>query len=165
VLPLSKARIDSADLLSTTVVLSNVVLAPSLANVSNPQTGNEPGAIVAGDFNGDGNLDLAVGVKETTQSVSILLGDGTGNFTAVTKSPITATGSPVLVRDFNGDGIPDLLLSDKLSVSITILLGNGDGTFNVAPGSPFSTNYGVYPIVAADFNGDGIPDLAIAGGV
>ena len=143
--------------------LGNAVFAPALVNVSNPQTGNEPEAIVAGDFNGDGNLDLAVGINEIGQSVSILLGDGTGNFTAVTKSPITAAGSPVLVQDFNGDGIPDLLLSD-LNGSITILLGNGDGTFTMAPGSPFSTNYGVYPIVAADFNGDGIPDLAIAGG-
>jgi hypothetical protein len=133
-------------------------------NASNPQVGNEPGAIVTGDFNGDGNLDLAVGVNESTQTVSILLGDGKGNFTEVTNSPITALGEPVLVQDFNGDGIPDLLISDQFNGSITILLGNGDGTFKVAPGSPISTNYGANPVVAADFNRDGIPDLAVAGG-
>jgi hypothetical protein len=146
--------------------LGNAVFAPVLAYVSNPQTGNEPKAIVTGDFNGDGNLDLAAGVNDTSQSVSILLGDGTGNFTAMTKSLITATGSPVLVQDFNGDGIPDLLLSNYPigPSAMTILLGNGDGTFKVAPGSPFFTNYGTYPVVSADFNGDGIPDLAIAGG-
>lgn len=110
---------------------------------------------MAGDFNGDGNLDLAVGLNDISPSVDILLGDGTGNFTQVTKNPITAAGSPALVQDFNGDGIPDLLLTSEGSGLITVLLGNGDGTFKVAPGSPFSTNYGVYPIVVADFNGDG----------
>ena len=144
--------------------LGNAVFASALVNVSKPQIGNEPTAILAGDFNGDGNLDLAVEINETTQSVSILLGDGTGNFTEVTKSPITAKGRPILVQDFNGDGIPDLLLSSDLNNTITILLGNGDGTFTVAPGSPFTTNSGVYPIVVADFNGDGIPDIAAAGG-
>jgi hypothetical protein len=144
--------------------LGNPVFAPGFANISNTRTGNEPGAIVAGDFTGDGYLDLAVGVNETNQSVSILLGDGTGNFAAVTKSPITAAGSPVLVQDFNGDGIPDLLLSDNLNGSITILLGNGDGTFRLAPGSPFFPLGGVSPIVVADFNGDGILDIAAAGG-
>jgi sugar lactone lactonase YvrE len=147
-----------------TANLGAAVLAPSLVNVSNPKTGNSPGGIVAGDFNGDGNLDLAVAVTQPNQSVSIVLGDGRGNFTEVTTSPITASGTPVLVQDFNGDGIPDLVLSNTTSNSITILLGNGDGTFTETPTSPFSTNYGSYPIVAGDFNGEGIADLAAAGG-
>jgi sugar lactone lactonase YvrE len=149
-----------------TATLGDPMIGPTLVNVSNPQVGNEPVGLVAADFNGDGNLDLAVGINSTSQSVSILLGDGTGNFTEVTKSPITASGTPVLVQDFNGDGIPDLLLSNHYlgPDSLTVLLGNGDGTFQEAPGSPIFTNYGSYPVVAADFNGDGIPDLAAAGG-
>jgi sugar lactone lactonase YvrE len=147
-----------------TAALGAPVVGPGLVNISNPKVGSMPGAMVVADFNGDGNPDLAIATSDASQSVGILLGDGTGKFTRVTKSPITATGFPVLTQDFNGDGIPDLLLTVRTNGPITILLGNGDGTFRVAPGSPFSTNYGEYPVVSADFNGDGIPDLACDGG-
>jgi trimeric autotransporter adhesin len=132
-------------------------------NINNAKVGNEPGAVVAGDFNNDGNLDLAVAVNTTSTTVAILLGDGKGNFTAVASNPITAAGFPVLTQDFNQDGIPDLLLSNNTDGTVTALLGNGDGTFTIAPGSPFAGGYGAFPVFAADFNGDGIQDLAIAG--
>ena len=135
-----------------------------LGYVASPVTSGEPSTIVAGDFNQDGNLDLAVGLSPYSPSISVLLGDGSGNFTATEASPITTTGLPVLVQDFNQDGYPDILLSDELTGQLTILLGNGDGTFRVAPGSPFYTNYGTSPVAVADFNGDGIPDLAVGGG-
>ena len=155
---------SSSNTVLATANLGGAVYATGLVNVDNPQTGNEPGAVVVGDFNGDGIPDLAVALNETSQSVGILLGDGTGNFTPVTKSPITAAGSPIVVQDLNGDGIPDIVLSSASDDSLTVLLGNGDGTFKVAPGSPTSTNYGAYPIVVADVNGDGIPDLVAGGG-
>ncbi len=131
-----------------------------------PAVGNEPSGIVAGDFNGDGNTDIAVGLNAVspTDSATVLLGDGTGNFSPVTGNPITAIGKPVLVQDFNGDGHPDILVADRLSASMTVLLGNGDGTFTVSPQGVFYTNYGNEPAVAGDFNGDGIPDLAVGGG-
>jgi Chitobiase/beta-hexosaminidase C-terminal domain/FG-GAP-like repeat/Bacterial Ig-like domain (group 3)/NHL repeat len=153
----------SGNAVLTTGTLGTATVGGTLVNASNPPAGNEPTGIVAGDFNGDGNLDLAVGLNDPTQPLSVLLGDGTGNFTAAPASSITVTGTPVLVQDFNGDGIPDILLSDETGGLITVLLGNGDGTFRVAPGSPITTDVGGYPVVAADFNGDGIPDLAVGG--
>jgi trimeric autotransporter adhesin len=138
---------------------------PYSINSADFPVGSGPNSIVSGDFNGDGKQDFAIGLNSST-TVAVLLGDGHGNFQPVTSSPITATGSPVLVADFNGDGKPDILLSNApLGPSaLTVLLGNGDGTFTQAQGSPIYTNYGGAPIVSADFNSDGIPDLAVAGG-
>lgn len=139
-----------------------------LGNVSNLPAGTVlyPYTVAAGDFNGDGIQDLAIAEPA---GLAILLGDGTGNFTAATGSPIAITGSynpyMVLVRDFNGDGIPDILVG--VGNYLEVYLGNGDGTFGLAPNSPFTSTYyssysgnGMTPLVAGDFNGDGIPDIA-----
>jgi len=66
------------------------------------------------------------------------------------------SGNTALTADFNGDGIPDLVI---LGSGVSVLLGNGDGTFTAAP-SPSSDLPGA--IAVGDFNGDGIPDLAVA---
>jgi trimeric autotransporter adhesin len=148
-----------------TAQLPPATSAPGLVNINNPSIGNEPTGLISGDFNNDGNLDLAVAINTKTQAFAILLGDGTGKYTMAPASATTIKGTPVLVQDFNQDGLPDLLLSGTLgSSSFSVLLGNGDGTFHVANGGPVSELYGNSPVVAADFNGDGIPDLALAGG-
>ena len=46
--------------------------------------------------------------------------------------------------------------------TVTILLGNGDGTFTQASGSPYTAGKGPVSIAAADFNGDGKLDIAVA---
>lgn len=69
----------------------------------------------------------------------------------------------VAVGDFNGDGIPDLAVTNLRSNNVTILLGNGDGTFTAAPVAP-PTGNGPVAIVAADFNSDGCLDLAVVNG-
>jgi len=65
------------------------------------------------------------------------------------------------VGDFNGDGIPDLAVANVTgSVGVTILLGNGDGTFRAASAIQ-ATGSQPASIAVGDFNGDGIPDLAV----
>jgi Bacterial Ig-like domain (group 3)/FG-GAP-like repeat len=116
-------------------------------------------SIVAGDFNGDGKLDLATG-NNALNTVTILLGHGDGTFT-VGSSPAAGTGPIAIVTaDFNRDGKADLAIANY-SGPITILLGNGDGTFT-AKSQTLGANS--VSLVVADWNGDGIADLAVADG-
>jgi hypothetical protein len=148
-----------------TATLSASAAGPYLIDLADLPTVNEPSSIASGDFNNDGNPDFAIGNIYATPTVEIFLGDGRGGFQAATNNSITASGNPVLVADFNGDGKPDILLTNTLGgATLIVLLGNGDGTFSEAPGGPVYSNYGAAPIVSADFNGDGIPDIAAAGG-
>jgi uncharacterized protein (TIGR03437 family) len=87
-------------------------------------------------------------------------------FTAAPGSPMTVNQDPccVAVGDFNGDGIPDLAVLSPSTSTVTILLGIGDGTFRMLPSGTGNISVGDVPvsIAVADFNGDGMLDLAIA---
>jgi hypothetical protein len=134
--------------------------------------------LALGDFNGDGFLDFAV--VGFGSGITVFLNDGHGAFGStpladkrkeshdVIKYMIITTSISVVVVDFNGDGKLDLAVGQSTgaggtfdSLSVEIFLGNGDGTFQ-APQS-FAA-YGAHPAVA-DFNGDGILDLAYSGGL
>lgn len=128
-----------------------------------------PTFLLAGDFNGDGNLDLAASFtpQGANQTVAVLLGKGDGTFpttvvsTTAPPPPCNSctqffTAHPVAL-DFNGDGKLDLFGVDGAVLS----LGNGDGTFQPP------INYGsglALDVAVGDFNGDGRPDVAMANG-
>jgi hypothetical protein len=125
-------------------------------------TNLETFSVAVGDFNGDGKLDLAVGGEvNPTFSITIALGNGDGTFSY--KGSVATGGAfeVFAVGDFNGDGIPDLAVANSAADIVTILLGNGDGTFTPSTAATSPTGSNPVAIAVADFNGDGIPDLAI----
>ncbi len=116
------------------------------------------------DFDRDGRLDLAVHCPGSGQ-VLIFRGDGTGGFSEISRITLKVTSARGMVAaDLDRDGVLDLAVGQPGGVSI--LLGNGDLTFRVT--EPFleirTTGGEATPmsIVSADFNADGIPDLATA---
>ncbi len=124
-----------------------------------------PNSITSADFDKDGNPDLAVvaaGTLADGEEVTVLMGDGTGNFTA--KPVITTGGTPldIVTGDFNGDNNPDLATADKDASSITILLGNGTGGFTKPATSPEPAGGRTYALATGDFNGDNKTDIASA---
>ena len=126
----------------------------------------EADGMAVGDFNGDGKLDIITVSRTYFPVATILLGNGDGTF----QSPATldlgisnAQYSFAAAADFNGDGKLDLVLltpNFATSATMAILLGNGDGTF----AAPVTYTVPVAPYLSVgDFNGDGRPDIAIAG--
>lgn len=126
------------------------------------------------DVNRDGKLDLVVGIgcgfnSNLCPGVAILLGNGDGTFQPLVTYPAGPFGAYFLTAaDVNGDGNPDLIVSNVPSGSISgssaplsVLLGNGDGTFQ-APVTYDAGGSGAAGIAVADVNGDGKPDLVLA---
>jgi hypothetical protein len=129
------------------------------------------------DLNNDGKLDLVLNFNAQTYSVS--LGNGDGTFQAPIpvsfKPPSGSDAAIPLLLDVNRDGKPDLVIRQQASpggtsdcCAVYVLLGKGDGTFGPArsfqAGPYFSL--AISPLIAAaDFNGDGNPDLALGGGI
>jgi hypothetical protein len=119
-----------------------------------------PVAASVGDFNSDGKADLAV-ISGTNNSAAILLNTGAGFAASSTTYPTGISPSAIITFDFNGDGKQDLVISNENENTATILTGDGTGAFSVAPESPISNLNAPAALAIADFNGDGIGDLAI----
>lgn len=129
----------------------------TFSSFSNPQS------VVLGDFSGDTKLDMAVvNAVNNNDSVIALLGNGDGTFQA----PITTSGLGTgfaryaALADFNKDGKPDLVVSDRNINHVVVLLGNANGTFQAARSFVFPSGPTGWDVAVGDFNGDTIPDIA-----
>jgi hypothetical protein len=144
--------------------------------------GHTAESVAVADVNGDGKPDLVVANQcvdsscSTDGAAGVLLGNGDGTFqAAVTYDSGGLLSDSIAVADVNGDGKPDLVVANACGSTIIqycdpqrgangtvgVLLGNGDGTFQ--PAVTYDTDCTAESVAVADVNGDGKPDLVVAG--
>jgi hypothetical protein len=116
----------------------------------------------AGDFDGDGHLDLAYSADPSDGNpgtVGVMFGRGDGTFAHPLSLP--AGHSPTVgTGDFNGDGQRDLVSTNYSDDTVSIYLNRGDGTF--APQATYESELCGFGTAVGDLDGDGIDDLAVA---
>lgn len=116
--------------------------------------------LVAGDFNGQGIVDLVVDNHPSLSShtVSLLRGAGDGSFGEPNPLVVTADPLSLATGDFNGDRRLDLAVAT--SAGISVLLNDGNGGFQ----SPvdYATGFGPFRVITADLNADGVLDLVVS---
>jgi hypothetical protein len=119
----------------------------------------------AGDFNGDGRLDLAVSISA---GVQMFLGNGTGDdgdgtFTAGAVAAGGSTTRGIVAADFDEDGLLDVALVNGGSNTISVFRGLGNGTLQA--GVTYAVGSSPSRAFVGDFNEDGIWDLAVTNNV
>jgi hypothetical protein len=131
--------------------------------VANHRTGSiiAPELLVAGDFNQDGNMDLAVNCTGF-DVVAILFGDGQGGFTLGGHFPTDTLTKGLQAGDVNRDGHLDLVSATNWGYDEDILLGDGLGAFHVAaPPTEIDGDGEPVRLLLRDFNNDGRLDLFV----
>ncbi len=143
--------------------------APTFATQQTFATGTGPHGVAAADLNADGKLDLVV-TNQQSASVSVLLNTGTmgaatAAFAAQQSFTVGTNPTSVAIADLDGDGKPDLIVTNASSGTISVLRNTtpaGAATPTFAPQQTFATGSYPFSVVAVDIDGDGKIDLAVA---
>jgi hypothetical protein len=141
---------------------SGLTFGPVLTTISGGSTSPYsflPTTPVIGDFNGDGHADIAMAVEG---GIELLLGNGDGTFASADFYDMGQPVGAAAVADFSGHGFADVAVTLEATFP-QLLLGSGTGAFTLGPNP--NPNFGAQladvTVLAADFKGDGKPDLNI----
>jgi VCBS repeat protein len=121
--------------------------------------GTTVSSIAAGDFNGDGRPDVAL-IVYPGNSVQIRFGDGAGGFDSFVTLPVGPGAISLAVTDLDSNSFADLVVPNNNSNTVSVILGRPAVLF--PPPRNFFAGSNPHGAVAADFDGDGRPDLAVA---
>jgi uncharacterized repeat protein (TIGR01451 family) len=130
-----------------------------------PSAGPFPFTAATVDLNSDGNRDVVAVNSGNPGSVAVLLGNGNGGLgTAVTYPTDGQFPYSIAIGDLNGDGNPDVVVSNINSNTVSVLLGDGQGGLGSATTYSVGTSRDLAPtsVAIGDLNGNGKPDLAVA---
>ena len=137
--------------------------APARPDRSGFPCGPSPYPVALADLNRDGHLDIAVpNTAPGPTTLTVLLGDGRGEFRAAPRSPFKANDRAyfVAVADLNGDSKPDIVATHDDASIATLHFGDGKGSFVQADNSPLELGNRGWSVVPVDLNRDGKIDLA-----
>ncbi len=127
-------------------------------------SGNFVYGIAVKDLDGDGRSDMVV-VNSGSNTVSFIKNTTAGGvlaFVAPITSPINNYSVGVAIEDLNGDGKPDVVITNFNANTISLFKNTSSGgTLSFAPAITVSTGKNPYNVVIADFDGDGRPDIAV----
>lgn len=121
--------------------------------------GDFPEAIAAADFDGDGNLDVAL-AHNRSGDARVLFGDGKGSFGRPVVLKLSGRGENLVAADLNNDGLPDLLVVDQKK--LFVFINSGGGKFEA--GEEYDAGPFPFCVAAADFDGDGLTDVLVGNG-
>jgi hypothetical protein len=118
---------------------------------------------LAGDFNGDGKLDVA-GLG--AQTATMMLGNGDGTFQPRVDYPVASWNQALAAGDFNRDGALDLMVTiNTFDIGLSLLLGRGDVTFLPAVNLPNTAHFDTPAIEAVDIDNNGTLDIILGHGI
>lgn len=144
---------------SVSVRLGNGAGGFSSPHIPELAIGTEPYDLVADDFNGDGQIDIAVASPFFDERVFIRFGYGDGWFYELFNGSVVSRSARITSGDLNGDGYPDIAGASGIQNSVSVRHSDSTGVFSLPTNSEIGFPGQVAGVATGDINHDGRLDL------
>lgn len=120
---------------------------------------NDPQDVMIADINDDGKLDIAIISGSITRFIRLFEGDGEGSFVEAASIATSNQAARMVVADFDGDEILDILLGDTIDGELHLHFGLGG--FQFAPAQSTPGSFQTVEMTVQDMTGDGVVDVVL----